>query len=396
MVVFFGQLPPSAPPLEALRVRAAKKADLKVDKVQTQHAALQHAVRDLGHAVEMVPSNSETWDGVFVSDSALLLPEVAVVVRPNGPRGDRDSIAHVLARHRPVQWLADGEAFSGHDVLRIGRTLYVAISPRTNAEAVSTLREIVRPFGYEVKTVETRADVSLREACSFIPPHFLLFNAEWIDGSTFGDLSLIPVATDEPGAAATLTLGETTLMSASFPQTEKLLRAGGVAVRKMDISELEKIGGHLARLVLVKEPRAARPAPVAHGSHLTVVETPQVPSPGNAAHAIVHGGLVYVSAQLPFDPSEVRPHSMSPEKQTERVLRNVEAVLQAAGSSLADVLQATVHLADPKHLERIEASYARMFAGHRPTRSIISNRALPVGVLVEIEAVAAVSIGRRR
>jgi enamine deaminase RidA (YjgF/YER057c/UK114 family) len=87
---------------------------------------------------------------------------------------------------------------------------------------------------------------------------------------------------------------------------------------------------------------------------------------------------------------------MSPEEQTERVLRNVEAVLHAAGSSLADVLHATVHLADPKHLERIEASYARMFAGHRPTRSVISNRALPAGVLVEIEVVAAVSKGRHQ
>ncbi len=318
-----------------------------------------------------------------------------MVARPDKPCGDLDALAHVLARHRPVQRLGDGEAFSGNDVLRIGRVLYVAISPRTNAGAVALLREIVRPFGYEVKTVETRVEVSLREACSFIPPHFVLFNAEWVDGSAFGDMSLIPVATDEPGAASSLALGGTTLISASFPQTEKRLRAAGIATRKVDISELEKAGGHLARLVLVKEPRATRPAPVEHGSRLTVVETPQVPSPGNAAHAIVHGGLVYVSAQLPFALNGAEPPRLSPEEQTERVLRNVEAVLQAAGSSMADVLHATVHLADPKHLERIEASYARMFAGHRPTRSVISNRAMPVGVLVEIEAVAAVSSGRR-
>jgi dimethylargininase len=111
---------------------------------------------------------------------------VAVVARPDGPRGDLDSIAQVLARHRPVQRLADGEAFSGNDVLRIGRTLYVAISPRTNAGGVGILREIARPFGYEVKTVEIRGEVSLRETCSFIPPHFVLLNAERIDAGTFG------------------------------------------------------------------------------------------------------------------------------------------------------------------------------------------------------------------
>lgn len=380
-----------AAPLDA-RVH---NAGLKIDKAQKQHAALQQAVRDLGHEVEFIPPDAETSGGVFVSDSALLLPEVAVVARPDGPRGDLDSIAQVLARHRPVQRLADGEAFSGNDVLRIGRTLYVAVSPRTNAGGVGILREIARPFGYDVKAIETLGEVSLRESCSFVPPHFVLLNAEWIDAGTFGDMCVIPVAADEPGGAPSLTLGGITLVSASFPKTEKRLRAAGVATRKLDISELEKIGGHLARLVLVKEPRATWPAPVEHGSRLTVVETPQVPSSGNAAHAIVHGGLAYVSAQFPFHPNGAEVPRMSPEEQTERVLCNVEAVLYAAGSSLADVLHATVHLADPKHLERIEASYARMFAGHKPTRSVISNRALPAGVLVGIEVVAAVSKGRR-
>jgi dimethylargininase len=186
------------------------------------------------------------------------------------------------------------------------------------------------------------------------------------------------------------------LVSASFPETEKRLRAAGITTRKLDISELEKADGYLARLVLVKEPRATRPAPVEHGSRLTVVEAPEVPSSGNAAHAIIHGGLAYVSAQLPFNPNGAEVPRMSPEEQTERVLGNVETVLHAAGSTLRDVLHATVHLADPKHLERIEASYARIFAGHRPTRSVISNRALPAGVLVEIEVVAAVSNGRRQ
>lgn len=394
MIVFFRKFMLVAASSGAVQARAAKTG-IKVDKAQKQHAVLQQTVRDLGHEVEFVPPDLEASDGVFVSDSALLLPEVAVVARPDGLRSD-DSLAYVLARHRPVQRLADGEAFSGKDVLRIGHTLYVAVSTRTNTGAISTLQEIVRPFGYEVKIVETRGEVSLREACSFIPPHFVLLNADWIDGSTFGDMSVIPVATDEPGAAPSLTLGGTTLVSSSFPQTEKRLRADGIATRKVDISELEKAGGHLARLVLVKEPRATRPAPAENGSQLMVVETPQVPSLGNAAHAIVHGGLVYVSAQLPFDQKGAEPPHMSPEEQMERVLRNVQTVLQAAGSSLADVLHATVHLADPKHLGRIEACYVRMFAGHRPTRSVISNRVLPAGVLVEIEAVAAVSSGRRQ
>ena len=118
-----------------------------------------------------------------------------------------------------------------------------------------------------------------------------------------------------------------------------------------------------------------------------------MPSSEKAADAVIHGGFVYVSAQFPFDPTRPNVAQMSPEEQAEQVLRNLMIVLDAAGSSLAGVLHATVHLADPKHLERIEAAYACLFAGHRPARSVISNRALPAGVLVAIEVVAAASKG---
>ncbi|AHF89885.1 endoribonuclease L-PSP [Opitutaceae bacterium TAV5] len=388
MIVFFREV---GSLLETEASRPSSRRPFKIERCQKQHAALQKAVRDLGHEVELIPPAPESPTGVFVSDEALLLSEVAVVPRSEQPRADLDSISRVLAQHRPVQRISEGETFSGSDVLPIGHTLYATLSPRTNAEGIAILREITRPFGYDVKTVEVRGEVSLREACSFIPPRFLLINAEWIDPDAFEDLSVIHVAPDEPAGAPTLTLADTTLVSASFPETEKRLRAAGIATRKVDISELEKAGGHLARLALVKEPRTVRPAPVEHGSALKVVETPQVPSSGKAAHAIIHGGLAYVSAQLPFDPNAPDVPKLSPEEQTERVLRNVAAVLHAAGSSLSDVLHATVHLADPKHLERIEATYERVFAGHRPTRSVISNRALPAGVLVEIEVVAAVT-----
>lgn len=128
-----------------------------------------------------------------------------------------------------------------------------------------------------------------------------------------------------------------------FSEAEKCLRAPDIATRKLDISELETAGGFSPALSSSKR-RATRPAPVEHGSHLTVVEAPQVPSSGNAAHAIVHGGLVYASAQLPFNPNGAEVRRLPPEEQTERVLRNAEAVLHAAGSNMADVLHATVHL----------------------------------------------------
>lgn len=277
------------------------------------------------------------------------------------------------------------------DAIQVDHTIYVSRSKHTNDEGIAELSEITAPFGYAVRVVEIANDAGLRAACSFIPPHFILLNPQWIEPSAFQDLTPIPVAETESAGAVTLTLHGTTLVSAAYPETEKRLQDAGIITRQVDISEFEKAGGSLARLCLVKEPRAARSTFIGQGSALKVVETTQVPSLGKTAQAIIHGGCAYVSAQLPFDPTLADVPRMSPEEQAERVLCNVSIVLHAAGSSLADVLHATVHLADPKHLKRIEATYARMFAGHRPVRSVISNQALPAGVLVEIEVVAAVS-----
>lgn len=369
---------------------------MRMGRAAKQHSSLLKIIESLGLEIERFPAFPNQPDCLFVGDLAVLLPELAVIASPTNPdqRPEIESIANTLAGHRPVQHVGEPGILNANDVVPVNHTIYVAHSRRTNDDGIAGLREIVVPFGYEVRTVEIASEAGLRAACSFIPPHFVLLNPQWIEPSVFGDLVPIPVAETEPDGAATVTLNGTTLVSAACPETEKRLQAAGITTRRVDISELEKMGGSLARLCLVKEPRAAKSTLIGHGSALKVVETTQVPSLGQAAQAIIHGGCAYVSAQLPFDPTVPTVPKMSPEEQTEQVLRNVALVLHAAGSNLADVLHATVHLADPKHLERIEATYARMFAGHRPVRSVISNRALPAGVLVEIEVVAAVSNGR--
>lgn len=369
------------------------KPPFKLERARKQHAAYVKLIQGLGLDVELLKP-SDNLDSVFLRDVVLLLPEVAVVASSTAPsqKKEGEEVVRVLSSHRPVQRLGESGLLDGGDVLCIDRTLYAAQTRWTNAEGISDLRDIVRPFGYEVRVVELRGGRNLKAACTYIPPHFLVLNPAWVDASAFENCTPIPVDEFEPLAANTLTLAGTTLVSASFPKTEQRLREAGIQTRSINISEFEKIEGRLTRLLLIKEPRETRPVVPRQG--LKAVQAPKVPFPsGHAAQAIVHGDTVYISAQRPFDPSMANPPRMSIEEQTEQVLRNVAAVLVSAGSSLTNVLHATVHLADPKHLERIEPIYARAFADHRPTRTVISNRALPSGILIEIEVVAAVAKG---
>jgi 2-iminobutanoate/2-iminopropanoate deaminase len=121
------------------------------------------------------------------------------------------------------------------------------------------------------------------------------------------------------------------------------------------------------------------------------VHTPDAPRPaGHYSQAIVHGGVAYVAGQLPLDPIwPDAPHG-TVEEQTRRTLRNVEAILRAAGSDLDHLLAVTIYITDVAHWPRVNAAYAEVLGTHRPSRTVVPVAGLHHGYLVEITATAAV------
>jgi 2-iminobutanoate/2-iminopropanoate deaminase len=103
----------------------------------------------------------------------------------------------------------------------------------------------------------------------------------------------------------------------------------------------------------------------------------------------VAGGFVFASGQIPLDPATGKLVSGEIEAQTERVLDNLRAVLEAAGSSLDRVLRSSVFLVDLALFPRMNAVYARYFANDpKPARSTVQVAALPLGAQVEIDVIA--------
>jgi 2-iminobutanoate/2-iminopropanoate deaminase len=118
--------------------------------------------------------------------------------------------------------------------------------------------------------------------------------------------------------------------------------------------------------------------------------TPNAPQPaGHYSQAIVHDGLVYVSGQLAIDPQTGEKRLGSIEQQTEQALRNVAAILEAAGSGLDKVLKVTVYVSDIALWGRVNTVYAQFFGDHRPARAVVPTRELHYGFQIEIEAIAA-------
>ncbi|QOJ01877.1 MAG: RidA family protein [Phycisphaeraceae bacterium] len=129
---------------------------------------------------------------------------------------------------------------------------------------------------------------------------------------------------------------------------------------------------------------------------MRTIRTPAAPLPaGHYAQAVVHGGLVYVSGQLPIDPTTGPGEPGEIEDQTRRVLANLEAVLIAAGTTPSRVLRATVYVSDVGLWGRVNAVYAEFFSRHGglPARSVVPTGPLHYGYQVEVDAVAALPEG---
>ena len=122
------------------------------------------------------------------------------------------------------------------------------------------------------------------------------------------------------------------------------------------------------------------------------ISTEGAPRPaGHYSQALVHDGLVYVAGQLPVDPASGAIVGGAVEAQAERVLANLAAILEAAGSDLDRVLRVTVYIADIGLWGRFNQVYAGVFGDHRPARTVVPVPTLHHGVLVEIDAIAAVA-----
>jgi 2-iminobutanoate/2-iminopropanoate deaminase len=124
---------------------------------------------------------------------------------------------------------------------------------------------------------------------------------------------------------------------------------------------------------------------------LRVVETDGAPAAiGPYSQAIVHGGLVFTAGQIPLDPTTGEPVAGGIERETERVLLNLRAVLEAAGASFETVIKTTIFLRDMNDFGRVNEVYGRFFEHHRPARSTVQAARLPRDVAIEIECVAAI------
>ena len=226
---------------------------IDVARAVSQHHAYRRALEGLGCRVLSLPAEPTQPDSVFVEDVAIVLDEVAVLTRPGAAsrRAEVASVAVALNHYRPLLALEAPATLDGGDVLRLGRTLYVGQSARSNAESIGQLRALLAEHGYAVQGVPTRGCLHLKSAVTQLADDSLLLQPAWVDRAAFAGFRIIEVDPAEPHAANLLRIGDALLMPASFPRTRERLIAAGFRVTAVDVSELQKAEGAVTCCSLV-------------------------------------------------------------------------------------------------------------------------------------------------
>lgn len=226
---------------------------IDIEAARAQHAEYRRALAECGARVVTLPALDELPDAVFVEDAAIVLDEVALLL-PMGVdsrREEPEEVAGELARWREVARLPTGCRAEGGDVVRLGRTLYVGRTGRTDAPGIRALCAAAATRGYRVIPVDVAGCLHLKSACSALDEETILVNPRWVDVAAFEIERAIEVAGDEPGAANALAIGSTVLLQAGFPRTAERLARAGFAVRIIDVGELAKAEGSLTCLSLL-------------------------------------------------------------------------------------------------------------------------------------------------
>jgi dimethylargininase len=232
-----------------------QRVPIDFERALQQHAAYVKALKHAGFDVLVLPEEPDLPDAVFVEDTAVIVDECAVATRPGieSRRGEVDSVAAALDALRPTTRITAPGTIEGGDVLRVGRTLFVGRTPRTNAEGTRQFAAIVEPHGYDVVPISPTGCLHLKSAVTYIGDETVLVNPDWVDVDHFRKWQCVPVSPEEPFAANALLAGNTVIVAASAPSTRRKLDALGFTTAALDTSEFEKAEAALTCLSLLFE-----------------------------------------------------------------------------------------------------------------------------------------------
>ena len=228
---------------------------IDVDIARAQHHGYVQALKELGCAVLELPAESDLPDSVFVEDTSIILPEVALLTRPGADsrKPEVDSISRALSPYRDLVRITAPATVDGGDVLVLDKQIYVGLSTRSNPMAIEQMNQLLGKYGYHVTGVEMHDCLHLKTAITRVDDRTLLINRRWVDIEWFEGYDLIDIDPSEPFAANCLPVQDAVIYPTAFPKTRRLLEEKGFRIIAIPVDELAKAEGAVTCCSLIME-----------------------------------------------------------------------------------------------------------------------------------------------
>ena len=215
-----------------------------------QHACYVDALKTIGIEVIELGPQPDYPDAHFVEDTAVVIPEVAVITRPGAAarQGEEESIAEVLRQYREIEHIQAPGTLDGGDVLMIGNHFFIGISERTNPEGAKQLGGILEKYGKTWTAIQVGAGLHLKSSVNHVAKNSILVTQDFTSHQALNGYDKIIVDEEAQYSANTLWINDHLLMPRGFPGTKTKLKSLQLPIVELDVSEMQKMDGGLTCL----------------------------------------------------------------------------------------------------------------------------------------------------
>ncbi len=228
-------------------VREGRPA-IDVEMARAQHDRYRGHLAGAGYQVEVVPTDENQPDCVFIEDTAVVLGQSAVMTRPGAVerRGEVGPVADVLGRRLALGYIVEPGTMDGGDVFIAGDTVYVGLSERTNRAGIDQLAAAAAEEGLEVVAVPVHDTLHLKSAVLPIDAETVVVTPRAVDEDPLAGLRIVYETEGERHRFSALPLMDgTVLVTANAPETTDLVAAMGHVVVPIDVSQIQAADGGL-------------------------------------------------------------------------------------------------------------------------------------------------------
>jgi dimethylargininase len=218
------------------------RSPIRIEKAAEQHPEYEKSLEKMGYVVRRLPDTAHLPDGVFVEDTAVVLPEIAVITRPGAAsrREETKTMAEILQEYRELKFIEPPGTIDGGDVLVLGKNICIGLSTRSNREGIRQFKKHLEPFGYRVQGIPVSECLHLKTGIAVLEEDLLLINPQWVSPDHFPGFRFEKVHPDEPYGANVMRRNHYALCPSAFRHTAQKLDTLGYDMIVIDQSEMAK------------------------------------------------------------------------------------------------------------------------------------------------------------